>query len=96
MTKELQDAISRSASRLGAKPVDADVFKAFPKLSQLDHTDDDGIDMPVKALADCHPSLFRIEKKWGELSEGDFQKREEQFRASLRKSTPVGPTHGAS
>jgi hypothetical protein len=91
MTKELQDAIFRSASRLGAKPVDLDVFKAFPTLSELDHNDDAGIDKAVKALTDDHPALFRIEKKWGELSEGDFQKREEQFRASLRKSTPVGP-----
>jgi hypothetical protein len=91
MTPELQDAISRSASRLGAKPVDADIFRAFPKLSELDHTDDEGIDKAVKALANDHPSLFRIEKKWGELSEDDFQKREAAFRASLRTSHRVGP-----
>jgi hypothetical protein len=92
MTEQLQEALTREASKQGAVPVDPDVFRALHEATKdLDPSDSDAIAKAVKSLTESHPALFCVEKPWGELSDTDFAERERSFRAGLRRSTPIGP-----
>lgn len=95
MTPELQQALVLEASKLKAKAIDADVFKALVT-QELDPSDSEAVEKTAKKAVEQHPHLFKFEKGWAELSQDDFQEREEQFRASLRKSHTVGPNEFAS
>jgi hypothetical protein len=97
MTPELQDALVRESARLGANPIDRDIFNVFPKLTDdLDPSNSEAITEAVRTMTEKSPALFRKEKGWEELSENQFQEREQLFRAGLRNSTPLGSNPFAS
>jgi hypothetical protein len=92
MTETMQNQLIAEASRQNVKLVDRDVVRCFPDLTDsLDEKDAAGITEAVRKMTEQNPTLFKPEKRWNELSEDDFQKRERAFRESLRKSTPIGP-----
>jgi hypothetical protein len=90
MTEQLQQQLILAASKMKATAIDSDVFKALVT-EEIDASDSEAIQQTAKKIVEQHPNLFKFEKGWGELDDDAFQRREEAFRASLRKSHTVGP-----
>jgi hypothetical protein len=61
MTPELQSALIAEASRVGANPVDPDIFRTFPKITDdLDPEDSKAVAQAVKSMTEKSPALFHI------------------------------------
>lgn len=94
MTEQIQNALIAEASRQGTKLLDTDVLRVFPDLTDdLNADDPNAVSEALQKMAERKPSLFKPERKWGDMDPGsdEWRKREEQFRTSLRKSHSVGP-----
>lgn len=91
MTPQLQEALCRELSELGATPIDADVLEAL----DIDADADDvrAVKSVAQTVLSEHPNPFFVERKWHELDANseEWRERETAFREGLRQSKPIGP-----
>lgn len=90
MTPQLQEALSRELSELGATPIDPDVLEALD--IDADADDVSAVKSAAEAVLSEHPNLFNVERKWHEVNPDseEWRERERAFREGLRRSTPLG------
>jgi hypothetical protein len=69
MTPELETLLVAETSRLGAHPVDPEIFKALNVPENLDASDSTTLTKVAQALIVEHPALFTIEKGWDEITD---------------------------